>query len=650
MGLTADAPVWSPSERAAWQPPPRQTVSEWADAHRILSARKGSAEPGPWRTSRTPYLRGPQDAMGDPSLEVVVIVKPAQVGGSEACRNALAYWIDRDAGPAIIVYPSEAAAREQMRDRIGPMLGDTPQLAQYLPGDRNDVTSLELDLTSMPVHAAWAGSAQALASRPARYVILDEVDKYPPYAGRDADPISLAMARTRTYGHRRKVVIVSTPTTDKGAVWTEFEACADRRRYWVPCPRCGEFQILTRDRFRWQGYPEEPTPEEVELHGVYYECAHCAGRIEERERDHIVERGEWRQEPDENGAIVEGSRRRGFQLSAFVATIGVRWRDLIAKWFRVKGDPAALMEYVTQDLGEPFRDLVKSVKDSALEAKKALGNPRGVVPTWAACVLLTADTQKDRFYWLARAWGAGERSQLVDLGVAKTFADLDALLVKKWPLGTTPQTMRATLMMIDSGGGTETDGGANRTDEVYRWAGKHADRVIPSKGVGGNHDPLSTQDVRVGMHTYKRAGYSAFKVRLAHLNTQRLKDILAGRINHEPEPGKPSIWELCDGLPPEYFDHLKAEHKIGIRKGLQWIERWVSRSHGRRNDYLDCEAYQIAAAKLIGAEYVADEAALREKRAGPASASAQPASRSVATMTPEGGGPAWVDGRGWWSR
>lgn len=619
----------------------------------MLSGRKGSAEPGPFRTSRTPYLRAIQDALGDPSLEFVVVVKPAQVGGSEATRNALGYWIDYDPGPALIVYPSEQAAREQMSDRIGPMLLESPALAKYLPGERHDVTSLELDLLSMPVYAGWAGSPQALASRPCRYVILDEVEKYPTYAGKDADPISLAIARTRTFGHRRKVVLVSTPTTDKGPIWRAFEESPERRRFHVPCPRdgCGEPQVLTRDRFRWKGYPEvdEPKPEQIEQDGVWYECQHCGGRIEEMERDHIVARGEWRQEPDENGVLVEGATRRAFQFSAFVATIGVRWRDLIAKWFRVKHDPAKLMEYVTQELGEPFRDLVKSMKESALEAKKTAGNPRGVVPPWAACVLLTADTQKDRFYWLARAWGAGERSQLVDLGVAKTFADLETQLVRKYPIGTSAQTMRPILMVIDSGGGTATENDGNRSDEVYRWAGKHADRVIPCKGIGGNMDPLSQQDVRIGMHSYKRAGFSAFKVRMAHINTQRLKDVLAGRINYEPEPGKPSLWELCDGLPPEYFEHLRAEHKIGIRRGMQWIERWVIRSHGRRNDYLDCETYQLAAAKLVGAEYVAEQAALEERRedARRAAAVAAPSPRQ---MVADQGGPAWVDGRGWWRR
>jgi phage terminase large subunit GpA-like protein len=91
--------VFAEHERRAWAPPEDLTVSEWADRHRVVSARKGNPEPGPWRTSRTPYLREIMDAAGDPDVEFIAVVKPAQVGGSEgAIRNPLGYWIDQDPG------------------------------------------------------------------------------------------------------------------------------------------------------------------------------------------------------------------------------------------------------------------------------------------------------------------------------------------------------------------------------------------------------------------------------------------------------------------------------------------------------------------------------------------------------------------------
>jgi phage terminase large subunit GpA-like protein len=643
--IALNADLWTPTERAAWQPPPRISVSTWADANRLLTS-KESAEPGRWLTARTPYLRAPQDALGDPTIRFVVIVKPAQVGGSECTRNAIGYWVDADPGPALVVYPSEDAAKENMSERVGRMFRATPCLAEKLTGERHDISDLGIDTREMQLYVGWAGSPQALASRPCRYIVLDEVDKYPPYAGKDASPLALAEARTRTYAHRSKIVLVSTPTTDKGAIWTAFESCEDRRRYHVPCPLCNEFQILQRDRFRWEGYPEDPTPEFVEANGVWYSCVHCEGKIPETEKDAMSGRGEWRAEPDAAGVVPEKASRVGFQFSAFVATIGVSWRKLIAKFFRVKADPAKLMEFVTQELGEPWRDLVDMIQDSRLMLRSESDKPRGSVPPWAACVVLTADTQKEKFYWIARAWGANERSQLIDLGAAKTFVDLENLLKRAFPVIGSPSKMKPCLMLIDSGGGTETrDGDGNRTDEVYRWAGKLAAQVIALKGIGGNVNPLSAPDVRIGSHTYKRAGYSNYMVRLAHVNTQRLKDVLAARINQKPEEGKPAIWDLCADLPKEYFEHLRAEHKVGVRKGAEYHQRWVARSHGRRRDYLDCEVYQLAAAKLIGAEYVEDPQATEpEKQAAKREAEAVASDREDFIDRHRAG-----RGGGWWT-
>lgn len=596
-----DREAFSAEELRALVPPPPMTVSEWADAYRTLGPRDGAAEAGPWRTSRTPYLRAIMDAMGDPEREVVVVVKPAQVGGTVAAHNALGYLADRDPGPALIVYPTQESAEKQMRGRIKALVETNPQIAQHLVGERYEVTRLEILLDAMTIRAGWAGAPQALATDPYRYVFLDEIDKYPDYAGDDADPVALAFARTRTYGHRRRVIMVSTPTTDKRGIWRQFERCADRRRLHIECPRCKEPVLVTRDRFRWEGWPEEPTPEEVEARGVWYACQACEGRIEEHERVGAIERGVWLQEPDANGVLVEGARWLGLHFSAFVATIGVTWRGLIAKWLRVKHDVAALMEFVTQELGEPWRDTVTSVKVADAEERSKKGNPRGVVPEWAAGLIATADTQKDYWYWLVRAWGHGDRSQLVDLGKAKTWDELLAATVDRaWPIGSTTERMRPELLMVDVGGGTETDGGGNRTDEVYRYAGRTPDKVLCCKGYTGQGRPA--RDVVVSYHTYQRAGYAGYKVRVATVDTQRLKDVLASRINAEPAPGKPVLWELCNDLPPEYFEHLSAEHKVAMRKGQTMVERWVIRSHGRRNEALDCEVYQLAAARLVGAD------------------------------------------------
>ena len=613
--VTGPSPLLDERERAALEPPRAFTVSEWADEYRVLGARLGSAEPGRWRTDRTPYLREPMDAMGSRDLEMVVIVKPAQVGGSEATRNTLGRWADQDPGPCLIVYPTEKAANEQMVERIGPMFTETPRLTRLMGGFGFEITKGHINTLTMPIWAAWAGSPQALASRPCRFVILDEVDKFPPFAGKESEPVALAMARTRTFGHRKKIILISTPTTDKGLIWTYYETCLDKRHYHVPCPLCGVMQQLVWSQIRWNGFPEKVQAEVIESEGVWYECSECKGRIDEDHRDSMVEKGQWVMEPlapeYQNLKII----RRGYHFSALIATIGIKWRDLGAKFMRVQDDPAKHMEFVTQDLGEPYRDQVKKIEDTRLSEIYKKSSPRGVVPDWASCVLMTVDSQKGWFSWLVRAWGRGERSQLVDWGEAETFKQLEDLLERKYPVGMTGHFMIPAFTLIDSGGGVmaASDQDGSRTDEVYRWAAKFPGRVMPSKGTDTSRSKVK-RDVWVGKHTYRRHGFSGYEVKLVQFDANALKDVLASRINHRPEGDKPPIWALCEDIPTKYFVQMDAEHKIQIREGTKYTERWVIRSDGRRNEALDLEVLQIAACKLVGAEFAPDKKELDEER------------------------------------
>ena len=113
---------------AAWAPPPTLTVSEWADRERHLSP-EASAEPGPWETSRAEYLRGVMDALSDPTVTRVVVAKGSQVGYTECLGNVLGYFIDQDPANILVVCPTVEMAEAWSKDRLAPMLRDTPCLS-----------------------------------------------------------------------------------------------------------------------------------------------------------------------------------------------------------------------------------------------------------------------------------------------------------------------------------------------------------------------------------------------------------------------------------------------------------------------------------------------------------------------------------------
>jgi phage terminase large subunit GpA-like protein len=234
-------------------PDPAQTVAEWADRHRILSSRAAS-EAGPYRTSRTPYLKAIMEALppNNPAQRVV-FMKSAQVGATEAGNNWIGFCIHRAPGPILAVQPTTDLAKRLSQQRIEPLIEESPDLrALVLPARSRDAGNTVLAKRfpgGQPV-LTGANSAVGLRSMPARWLFLDEVDAYPGDLEGEGDPVALAEARTDSFGHRKKIFLASTPTI-KGLsrIEREFEL-TDQRRYHVPCPHCGGLQWLKFERLR----------------------------------------------------------------------------------------------------------------------------------------------------------------------------------------------------------------------------------------------------------------------------------------------------------------------------------------------------------------------------------------------------------------
>jgi len=320
--------VW----RDGLKPDPRLTVSEWADTHRYLSPR-ASAEPGRYRTDRTPYMRAIMDALSPthPARRIVVM-KSAQVGFTEGGNNWIGYVIHHVPGPMLAVQPTVelALAKRFSRQRVDPLVSESPALRERVKPARsrdagNTVLSKEFPAGLLVI--TGANSAVGLRSMPARYLFLDEVDAYPPSADEEGDPVALAEARTRTFSWRSKLLLGSTPTIQGlSRIEREYEA-TDQRRYFVPCPHCWEMQWLKFERLRWdKGKPET----------ARYECASCDGRIEEHHKTTMLGAGEWRSmvEAQDPGTI-------GFHISALYSPVGwLSWENIARLWEAATTDEA----------------------------------------------------------------------------------------------------------------------------------------------------------------------------------------------------------------------------------------------------------------------------------------------------------------------
>ena len=458
----------------AWRdgltPDPLLTVSEWSDRHRMLSS-KASAEPGRWRTSRTPYLKAIMDCLSPTSsVERVVFMKAAQLGATEMGSNWIGYVIHHAPGPMMAVWPTVEMAKRNSKQRIDPLIEESAALAELIaPARSRDSgnTILAKEFRGGVLVMTGANSAVGLRSMPVRYLFLDEVDGYPLDVEGEGDAISLAEARTRTFA-RRKIFIVSTPTiSGASAIEREYEA-SDQRRYFVPCPHCNHPQWLRFEQLRWdKGQPETAA----------YICESCDTAISEHHKTWMLERGEWR-------SMAQG-KTAGFHLSSLYSPVGWRsWRDIAAAWEaavnKESGSAAAIKTFKNTELGETWVEEGEAPDWQRLVERREEYRI-GSVPQGGLLLVGGADVQKDRIEASVWAFGRGKESWLVEHRVlmGDTARDavwkaLAAMLAEQWTHAS-GAAMPLARFALDTGFATQ---------EAYAFVRAcHDARVMAVKGV-----------------------------------------------------------------------------------------------------------------------------------------------------------------------
>ena len=323
-------------------PDPALTVSEWADAHRILSG-KSASEPGPYRTARTPYLKEIMDALSPNSpVQRIAFMKSAQIGATEAGNNWIGYVIANAPGPMIAVSPTVELAKRFSKQRVDNLIETTAVLRQKVaPARTRDSgnTILTKEYVGGMLVLTGANSAVGLRSMPARYALLDECDAYPADADGEGSPIALAEARTKTFSFRKKVFLISTPTiTGRSQIEAEYLA-SDQRRYFVPCPHCGHPQHLRFESLRWtKGQPET----------AEYHCEDCGAAMHENDKTEMFASGQWRAT-----VVCDNPLVRGYHLNSLYSPIGWQsWADIAREFESAnKAGPEAMRAFKNTVLG-----------------------------------------------------------------------------------------------------------------------------------------------------------------------------------------------------------------------------------------------------------------------------------------------------------
>lgn len=578
----------------AWRdgltPDPLLTVSEWSDRHRMLSS-KASAEPGRWRTSRTPYLKDIMDCLSPTSpVERVVFMKAAQLGATEMGSNWIGYVIHHAPRPMMAVWPTVEMAKRNSKQRIDPLIEESAALAELIALARSrdsGNTILAKEFRGGVLVMTGANSAVGLRSMPVRYLLLDEVDGYPLDVEGEGDAISLAEARTRTFA-RRKIFIVSTPTiSGASAIEREYEA-SDQRRYFVPCPHCKHPQWLRFEQLRWdKGQPETAA----------YVCESCGTAIAEHHKTWMLERGEWR-------AMAEG-KTAGFHLSSLYSPVGWRaWRDIAAAWEaavnKESGSAAAIKTFKNTELGETWVE-----EGEAPDWQRLLERREdyriGSVTSGGLLLTAGADVQKDRLEVSVWAFGRGKESWLVEHRVlmGDTARDtvwkaLAAMLAEQRTHACGAQMPLARLA-LDTGFATQ---------EAYAFVRAcHDPRVMAVKGVARGAALIGTptavdmtqggKKLRRGIKVYSVAGGIA-KLELYN-NLRKTPEVAEDGVAIR----YPTGFVHLPKLDAEYLQQLCAEQLITRRDRNGFpVREWQKMRE--RNEALDCYVYARAAASNAG--------------------------------------------------
>jgi phage terminase large subunit GpA-like protein len=574
--------VWRDAFMDGLRPEPPLTVSEWADKHRRLSS-KASAEPGPWRTNRTPYLREPMDCLSTTStVQRVVMMFAAQTGKTESGSNWLGYVIAHAPGPMLLVQPTVEMAKRLSKQRLESLVTETPVLAAKIAPSRSRDSGNTMFSKEFPggmMLLTGANSATGLRSTPCRYIFCDEVDAFPLDVDGEGDPVSLAEKRATTFA-RRKILLTSTPTVkDFSRIEAEYER-SDQRRFFVPCPSCGAMQWLKWPQLKWE--KNDPAT-------AAYECEHCHERFPEIHKPAMLRKGEWRATAPSDGKTA------GFQLSGLYSPLGwLSWADMVDDFLRAKADAPMLKSFVNTRLAETWEeDFASKVSADAL-LERCEPYAAGRLPEGALAVTIGVDVQGgggsagDRLAVSVWAWGREEEGWLIDHQEIygdpcrpEVWKQLDLLVLHDWE-HVSGAKLRADVVAIDSGG--------HATAEVYQYAReRQAVGVIAIKGQSQRGKPpigkATKVDISAQGRTLKR-GAQVFPV-----GGDTVKTTLFGRLKHN-ERG-PGYLHFHAQTGAEYFEQLTAE-KQALRyvKGFP-VREWVKKPSAR-NEALDCLVYSYA--------------------------------------------------------
>lgn len=588
---------------AGMKPPDDLTVTEWAERNRRLSA-ESAAEPGPWRTERTPYLREPMNAWTDPKIRHIVMVAASQVGKSEFLNNCIGYVIDQDPGSILFVHPTTIDAKEYSKLRIAPMIRDCPTLRKKVSDPKSrDSGNTILQKTYPGGILTMCGSteAHALASKPIRYVLGDERDRWALSAGNEGDPWDLATARQTTF-YNAKSAEVSTPTVKNASAIEASYATGTMERWKSRCPHCGEYHEIQWADIRFEHDEIIVAGKKTyKVRSVCYACPGCGCISTEAE----MKRAPARWEADNPAAYEQGTR--SFWLNAFVSQ-WASWESIILKYLNAIGSTRKMQVVYNTCFGELWEDRGDLEDEDSLMARREeypAELPEGVL-------VLTAgvDTQDDRMEYEIVGHGHFGETWGIEKGIVMgrpdddaVWAQLDELVFDRVLRFENGVGLKMSMSFVDEGG--------HFTQEVrMQCRARLGKKVFCIKGMPGSDKPYTAPPKKQKIIIKQTAVGTCWQYQIG---VDSGKEVIMDNLRVQTPGAKYCHFPKRDDYGSGYFTGLLSEVKVyDPNKKQPW--QWKKIPGHERNEALDCRNYALAAFKALPKNL--DEIDRRLKEAG----------------------------------
>lgn len=625
-------------------PPEDLTVSEWAEKNRRLSS-ESSAEPGPWRTERTPYLREVMNTFTDPKIRHTVMVAASQVGKSEVLNNCIGYIIDQDPGSILFVHPTTIDAKEYSKLRIAPMIRDCPTLRRKVVAPKSRETGNTILQKTYPggiLTLCGSTEAHALASKPIRYVLGDERDRWAASAGNEGDPWDLAMARQTTF-YNAMAFEVSTPTIKNASAIEAAYATGTMERWKSRCPHCGEYHEIQWADIRFE-YDEVMIAKKktYKVKKIYYVCPGCACVSDEW----TMKRAPARWEAANPAAYEQGTR--SFWLNAFVSQWAT-WESIILKYLNAIGSSRKMQVVYNTCFGELWEDRGDlQDEDSLLARREDYGKNENGSPVELpeGVLVLTAgvDTQDDRMEYeivghghFGETWGIEKGLVMGRPDDDATWAKLDEMVFDRVMRFQDNVGLKVSMSFVDEGG--------HFTQEVrQRCAARIGKKVFCIKGMPGQDKPYTAppkkqkivlRQVQVGTCWQYQLGVDAGK------------QLIMDNLSVQTPGSKYCHFPRRDDYGSAYFAGLLSERLVYNEKAKRNPWQWEKIPGHERNEALDCRNYALAAFKALPVNLDAVDRRLKQARgkapmAQQAPAGAAPPQRRTAPK-PQRGAAGYFD-------